>query len=707
MTSDSDSAKTETGSLEDRGPLTSIEDIQRDVSRIAQSLGRVSVPEAGGIASVGNARVKVANSSVGGTSAARQNKTPSITARVAEIARLLENRVASCTSHEECLQQCGQLLSRHLSFVGHYRPAGNRIGDVAQLDGLTAPLHGLDKELQRVLSDCCDNAARTSQRTVAEWAEDSRILAVPVQGSQSDVLVGIASSESAEPGFGSLLLDLTAVQLTNWLLRDNVTSSDRGSRHVAALMELTAHLNQCRDIRDGAGRLSRELQRYLHAERVVVGYCEDADSSCVLISDTAQTTVNPLTEETQLIQAALEESIARQTASVWPPEDNERRHALLAHRQLDEFLNHSAVVSCPLSVDEEKTIGAVLLLFGDDATDSRVSQQVESVESSEASRGAETATVVRSGPTLTQTALQFLNAAAGSLAATLALLDRTAPGLWQYLYRNWRKIYSEQRRRAAGVVVAASLAVMLLPLHYQIDCDAELQPVSRRFVAAPFDGTLQECLVRPGDYVRKDMLLALMDEREIEYELAGIQADVSRARTERNTHRAGHKFSDAAIAGHEVERLQQRSELLAYRSDNLELRSPIDGIVVAGDHKDAEGVPLKTGESLFEIAPLDTMTIEVSVPEEDIRWVRPGMPMSLQLDAMPADVVQTRVLRIHPSAELRDHENVFIVEAEIANADSLYRPGMRGSVTIESDRHSFGWNLFHKPGARLIGWLGW
>jgi multidrug resistance efflux pump len=198
-----------------------------------------------------------------------------------------------------------------------------------------------------------------------------------------------------------------------------------------------------------------------------------------------------------------------------------------------------------------------------------------------------------------------------------------------------------------------------------------------------------------------------MDEREIQYELAGIQADMSGAQKERYSLMAERKSGEAAIARHEFDRLKHRSDLFTFRSENLELRSPIDGIVVSGDHKDEEGVPLKTGETLFEVAPLDLMIIEVAVPEEDIRWVREGMSIRLQLEAMPATVIHASVARLYPRAELKNHDNVFIVEAEIGNEKGLLRPGMRGNAEIHSDRHPLGWNLFHKPAAWLVGWLGW
>ena len=147
--------------------------------------------------------------------------------------------------------------------------------------------------------------------------------------------------------------------------------------------------------------------------------------------------------------------------------------------------------------------------------------------------------------------------------------------------------------------------------------------------------------------------------------------------------------------------------MLADRITNLEIRSPQAGIVVAGDLKDTEGVPLETGESLFEIAPLDQMTIEVAIPEYDIRHVTEGMTVRLILDAAPADVVEAVVTRLHPRAEVREEENVFVAEAVTTNDNGLFRPGMKGEAKVSTGSRSLGWTLLHKPFAHFIGWLGW
>ena len=50
-----------------------------------------------------------------------------------------------------------------------------------------------------------------------------------------------------------------------------------------------------------------------------------------------------------------------------------------------------------------------------------------------------------------------------------------------------------------------------------------------------------------------------------------------------------------------------------------------DGIVITGDLRKTEGTPLKIGQTMFEIGPLDEMIVEVAVPERDVLHVEPGM----------------------------------------------------------------------------------
>ena len=67
---------------------------------------------------------------------------------------------------------------------------------------------------------------------------------------------------------------------------------------------------------------------------------------------------------------------------------------------------------------------------------------------------------------------------------------------------------------------------------------------------------------------------------------------------------AAGKTAAAQIDQLEIQRQEVKRQLLERRLANLEIKSPIDGIVVAGDLQRSEGVPVNVGQVLYEVAPL-------------------------------------------------------------------------------------------------------
>jgi len=169
---------------------------------------------------------------------------------------------------------------------------------------------------------------------------------------------------------------------------------------------------------------------------------------------------------------------------------------------------------------------------------------------------------------------------------------------------------------------------------------------------------------------------------------------------------AAHEVAATKMADLESERLRLQRDLLVYRRDNLQIRSPIDGVIISGDWKESEGMPMTLGEVLFEIAPVGRMIVDVEVDESDIAHVRAGMTVDFHVDAFPNRQLTGSVARIHPRAQQRNQNNVFVTELQVDDRDGVLRPGMRGHATITSDKHPLGWNLFHKAFdalRRLVG----
>ena len=148
-------------------------------------------------------------------------------------------------------------------------------------------------------------------------------------------------------------------------------------------------------------------------------------------------------------------------------------------------------------------------------------------------------------------------------------------------------------------------------------------------------------------------------------------------------------------------------KLLTGRLANLAVRSPIAGIVVSGDLDKAQGAPLDTGQTLFEVGPLEEMVAEIRIPESEIRLVKQDATVKIKLNAYPFQTFTGKVRRIHTRAEIVSDQNIFVAEVVMDNSDGRLRPGMEGTAKIVSGTYPIGWNLFHKAWEKARYWLIW
>jgi multidrug efflux pump subunit AcrA (membrane-fusion protein) len=262
------------------------------------------------------------------------------------------------------------------------------------------------------------------------------------------------------------------------------------------------------------------------------------------------------------------------------------------------------------------------------------------------------------------------------------------------------------RMRWGATVAGIAVVAMAIPVPYEVRCECELQPVTRRFVAAPFEGTLERALVDVGDTVRAGEVLARMDGKEIRWEMAGNIAEYERAAKEPDALLADQKFGEAQVAKLQMDRLALTTTLLEHRSNHLEIRSPIDGIVVSGELKRAEGVRLSLGQNLFEVAPLDQMIVEVEIPESELAHVPAQTEAFIRLEAFPHDELRGTLKRVCPRAELRNKQQVFVGEIPLSNASGSLKPGMRGRASLAAGRAMLGWRLFHRAMGKFRLWWG-
>lgn len=272
-------------------------------------------------------------------------------------------------------------------------------------------------------------------------------------------------------------------------------------------------------------------------------------------------------------------------------------------------------------------------------------------------------------------------------------------------YSRCRKLY--KNRRTWMLAAAVCLGAMAVPVPYWPQRECIVEPASRRFLTSPVAGRVIEAQVRPGDVVESGQLLARIDDQQLRWELANVEADYQKACKKHDSALASRSGGDLRMAQLEREQFAIQIELLQSKLQQLEIRSPIAGVVVDGDWVPTSGSTVERADTLFEIAPLDSMRVRTLLSTEDLGRIATGTPLTIRVDSAQGKKWTGKVERIDPRGRLEGSEVVFEAETFVENDQNALRPGMRGSTRLTSDWHSIGWMIFYRPYTWLMKKFAW
>jgi hypothetical protein len=275
---------------------------------------------------------------------------------------------------------------------------------------------------------------------------------------------------------------------------------------------------------------------------------------------------------------------------------------------------------------------------------------------------------------------------------------------WYFLHRanvfmrtmgaiDW--IRSQPRLWSSLLGLACVLLIAPVPYYPRRECVFE--PESKQFLSSPMQGRIASCDVRPGDNVTSGQLLAKLDDDQLQRDLAAARADFDGAEKKRDTALATRAAGNAGIADIEMEQARLKIVSLEEQLKRLEIRATKDGVVVQGDWHRNIGMPVTLGQSLFEVAELETMTAEVRLNAYDLEQINVGDEVSVRSDASGGETFRGRISRIEPRATILDDAAVFIADVVIRDPQLMLRPGMKATAQITAGWKPIGWLLFVRP----------
>lgn len=129
------------------------------------------------------------------------------------------------------------------------------------------------------------------------------------------------------------------------------------------------------------------------------------------------------------------------------------------------------------------------------------------------------------------------------------------------------------------------------------------------------------------------------------------------------------------ISPEQIDRLEQTGEV----AKTLTFVAPADGIVIEKDV--VEGQRVMPGMRLYQLADLTSVWAEGEVYERDLRYIRRGTEVHLEVEAYPGEHLMGTVAFVYPVVDQRTRTTR--VRVEIPNPGARLKPGMFATVFFD------------------------
>lgn len=220
---------------------------------------------------------------------------------------------------------------------------------------------------------------------------------------------------------------------------------------------------------------------------------------------------------------------------------------------------------------------------------------------------------------------------------------------------------------------------------------ASLEARAESQVVAKTSGVALEVLVVEGEVVRAGQVLVRIDPDRARLNLAQIDAQVKKL--EANYRRASElvKQQMVSVGDHDQLRYDLENARAAWRLAQLELSytnvtAPISGVVASRSIKAGNFVQINT--PIIRIVDNSRLEATLNVPERDLTTLREGLPVRMQVDALPGRTFEGTVDRIAPVVDAGS--GTFRVVCAFdpdggAAQPGVLQPGMFARIRIDYD----------------------
>lgn len=186
-----------------------------------------------------------------------------------------------------------------------------------------------------------------------------------------------------------------------------------------------------------------------------------------------------------------------------------------------------------------------------------------------------------------------------------------------------------------------------------VSATGTIEPIRAVGINSQMSGALTSVNVEEGNAVQAGAVLARLDSREVQAQLASAEASLELAR--RTAQRSEQLREQQIVTAAEYDRDQAALTAALATRDQLKarlgyatIRAPIAGVVTEKLVETGDVVGTQT--PLFTIADRSTLVVRVQISELDVTALNTGDPVEVLVDAHPDRTFRGRIRRVFPSA---------------------------------------------------------
>ncbi|NNL11482.1 MAG: HlyD family efflux transporter periplasmic adaptor subunit, partial [Pseudomonadales bacterium] len=210
--------------------------------------------------------------------------------------------------------------------------------------------------------------------------------------------------------------------------------------------------------------------------------------------------------------------------------------------------------------------------------------------------------------------------------------------------------------------------------------------------------------LRAGDLVNQGQQIASLKEDTLKLEKQKWENEYLKVEKEYQQALGERDRKKLSVLRAKLDQLKAERMLVENKLARTKIVAPFDGMIVSGDLSRQLGAPVKRGDVLFEVAPVDNYRVTLEIDEFDMDGVRPGKQGKLVVAALPGQALNVTLEQLIPVAVAEDGRNYFRLEAALAEEADFLRPGMRGVAKIDMGERKLLWIWTHSLIDRLRMW---